>query len=331
VKALVCESLEDGAVCWQAVAEPEPDEQQLLVAVKAASVNFPDALLTRGRYQVRLQPPFVPGMEIAGEVIAVGSATSGYAVGDRVAAVLPQFGGFAERIAVSPEFTCKLPAELPFDVAACVPSVYATAYYGLVNRALLIPGETVLVLGATGGVGMAAISLAKAMGAQVVAAVGSEEKAALASRLGADHVINYSIQDLKLAVKDYTGGVGADIVVDPVGGELTEQALRAIAWGGRHLVIGFAAGDIPAVATNLLLLKSASLVGVNFGGYTSRFTGPAQEINQQVLAMMASDKSLWPLISRRIPMAEGGEAIARLLARTGMGKIVLTLENPGTH
>jgi NADPH2:quinone reductase len=143
-------------------------------------------------------------------------------------------------------------------------------------------------------------------------------------------VINYSIQNLKLAVKDYTGGVGADIVVDPVGGELTEQALRAIAWGGRHLVIGFAAGDIPAVATNLLLLKSASLVGVNFGGYTSRFTGPAQEINQQVLAMMASDKSLWPLISRCIPMAEGSEAIGSLLARTGVGKIVLTLENRDT-
>ena len=326
MKALVCQSLEDAALSWQSVAEPKPDAAQLLVEVKAASVNFPDALLMQGKYQIRMQPPFIPGMEVSGEVIGVGATTSGFVVGDRVAAVLPQFGGFAERIALSPGFTCKIPADLPFDIAACIPSVYATAYYGLVNRAQLVAGEIVLVLGAAGGVGMATISLAKALGAVVIAAVGSEEKAALVARFGADHVINYSKDDLKQAVKDHTNGGGADIVVDPVGGDRTEQALRAIAWGGRHLVIGFAAGAIPAVATNLLLLKSASLVGVNFGGYTSRFTDPAQKICQQVITMMAADASLWPLVSRRIPMAEGGEAIAGLLARTGVGKVVLTLD-----
>jgi NADPH2:quinone reductase len=265
-------------------------------------------------------------MEIAGEVIAVGAATSGFVIGDRVATVLPEFGGFAERVAVNPLFTCKLPSDLPFDIAACIPSVYATVFYGLVNRAQLLTGETVLVLGAAGGVGMAAISLAKALGAKVIAAVGSEDKVALVTRLGADHVINYSRDDLKRAVRDHTNGGGADIVVDPVGGTRTEQALRTIAWGGRHLVIGFAAGAIPAVATNLLLLKSASLVGVNFGGYTSRFTGPAMEICQQVIEMMAADASLWPLVSRRIPMAEGGEAVASLLTRQGVGKIVLALD-----
>lgn len=327
MKALVCQSLEETALSWQSVVEPKPLAGQLLVAVKAASVNFPDALLTKGRYQIRLQPPFVPGMEVSGEVIEVGTATSGFAVGDRVAAVLPEFGGFAERIALSPGFTCKIPATLPFDIAACIPSVYATAYYGLVNRARLVAGEFVLVLGAAGGVGMATISLAKALGAVVIAAVGNEEKAALVARFGADHVINYSKDDLRQAVKAHTNGCGADIVVDPVGGDRTEQALRAIAWGGRHLVIGFAAGAIPAVATNLLLLKSASLVGVNFGGYTSRFTDPARKICQHVITMMAEDASLWPLISRRIPMAEGGEEISALLARAGVGKIVLTLDD----
>lgn len=323
----MCQSLEETSLSWQSVVEPKPVAEQLLVEVKAASINFPDALLMKGRYQIRLQPPFIPGMEVSGKVVGVGTTTSGFAVGDRVAAVLPEFGGFAERIVLSPRFTYKIPVDLPFDVAACIPSAYATAYYALVNRAQLVYGETVLVLGAAGGVGMASISLAKALGAVVIAAVGNEEKAALVARFSADHVINYSKDDLSQAVKAFTNGGGADIVVDPVGGDRTEQALRAIAWGGRHLVIGFAAGAIPAVATNLLLLKSASLVGVNFGGYTSRFTDPAKKICQHVITMMAEDASLWPTISRRIPMAEGGESISGLLARAGVGKIVLTLDD----
>jgi NADPH2:quinone reductase len=325
MRALVCHSLEGPAPTWETVAEPQPGADDVLIAVRAGSVNFPDALLLRGKYQIRLEPPFVPGMEVAGEVLAVGAATSGFAVGDRVAAILTGFGGFAERVAVTSDYVFKMPANLSFDVAACIPSVYATAYYGLVSRARLVTGETVLVLAAAGGVGMAATSLAKALGATVIAAVGSAEKAELATRIGADHVINYSEADLKQTVRDITGGQGVDIVVDPVGGDITEQALRAIAWDGRHLVIGFAAGKIPAIATNLLLLKSASLVGVNYGGYAAHYSGPAGEICQQVMALLAQDESLQPLISRRVSMPEGGPVIASLLDRSGSGKTVLTL------
>ncbi len=325
MRALVCHSTDGSDPVWESVAEPKHGAEDILVAVRAASVNFPDALLLRGQYQVRLAPPFVPGMEVAGQVLAVGAATSGFAVGDRVAAVLTGFGGFAERVSVSPDYVFKMPANLSFDVAACIPSVYATAYYALVSRAQLVAGETVLVLAAAGGVGMAATSLAKSLGAHVIAAVGSAEKAGLATRAGADHVINYSEADLKQSVRDLTQGRGVDIVVDPVGGDITEQALRAIAWDGRHLVIGFAAGNIPAIATNLLLLKSASLVGVNYGGYAAHYSGPAGEICQQVMALLAQDESLQPVISRRVPMPEGGSVIASLLDRSGLGKTVLTL------
>jgi|AP95_1055475.scaffolds.fasta_scaffold00067_25 NADPH2:quinone reductase len=324
MKALVCQS--DRNLVWQTVKEPVPAEDELLVSVKAASVNFPDALVIQGKYQVRLEPPFIPGMEVAGEVLATGAATRGFTVGDRVSAVLPGFGGFAERITVSPDHTFQIPDKLPFDVAACVPSVLATVYYGLVNRAAFVTGETVLVLGAAGGIGSASITLAKKLGAKVIAAVGTEDKAAIARSLGADHVINYSQCSLKEKVKDITQGQGADIVIDPVGGDTTEQALRAIAWDGRHLVIGFAAGDIPVISTHLLLLKSASMVGVNFGGFTSNFGSAAKKICETVNNMMATDHSIWPLISGHIPMQAGSDAIASLPGRTSIGKIVLTLD-----
>lgn len=323
MKALVCHSLDGSAPVWESVAEPQLADGDLLIGVCSASVNFPDALLLQGKYQVRLEPPFVPGMEVAGEVLEVAAGGSDFAVGDRVVAVLTGFGGFAERVAVAERNVTRIPGNLPFDVAACVPSVYATAYFGLRDRANLSAGETVLVLAATGGVGMAATKLARSMGARVIAAVGSEAKASLARDFGADHVINYAETALKDTVKELTGGQGADVVVDPVGGEMSEQALRAIAWDGRHLVIGFAAGAIPRIATNLLLLKGASLVGVNFGGHAMRFSESTGTICQQVMSLMAKDDALWPLISRREPMAEGGAAIAGLLDRSGVGKVLL--------
>lgn len=324
MKALVCQS--DRTLTWQSVEEPAPADDELLISVKAASINFPDALVIEGKYQIRLEPPFIPGMEVAGEVLATGAAIRGFTVGDRVSAVLPEFGGFAERITVHADHAVQIPDKLPFDIAACVPSVWATVYYGLVHRAALVTGETVLVLGAAGGIGSASITLAKKLGATVIAAVGSEHKATIARSLGADHVINYSQCSLKEKVKDITQGQGADIVIDPVGGDLTEQALRAIAWDGRHLVIGFAAGDIPAISTHLLLLKSASMVGVNFGGFTANFGGSAKKICETVNDMMANDHSIWPLISSHIPMQAGSEAIASLPGRNSIGKIVLTLD-----
>jgi NADPH2:quinone reductase len=331
MKALVCESLTDsmgkGSMVWRSVAEPVMGDDQLLISVKAASVNFPDSLLVEGKYQVRLEPPFTPGMEVAGVVTAVGPQAAGFDIGDRVAAVLPEFGGFAERISVSPQFAFSVPDPLPFDIATCIPSVYATVYYGLKNRAALATGETVLVLGAAGGVGVAAIKLAKRLGATVIAAVSSEKKANVARSCGADHVINYSEDSLKLEVRKFTAGRGADVVVDPVGGEISEQALRAIAWDGRHLVVGFAAGDIPKISTHLLLLKSASMIGVNFGGFTSQFSEDAKAICEQVFELLAADASLWPLVSQHVPMQLGSDAIASLPARTSLGKVVLTLED----
>jgi len=324
MKALVCQSLESGALSWQTVTDPDFDKGELLIAVKASSINFADTLLVRGHYQIRLTPPFVPGMEVAGEVIAVGADVSGFASGDRVAAVLPEFGGFAEQVAVSANSVFKLPENLPLEVAACIPSVVATAYYGLVHRAALVAGETVLVLGASGGVGMASISLAKKFGAKVIAAVSGDEKGFTATQLGADHVINYSQGELKQTVKDITNGAGVNIIVDPVGGELTQQALRAIAWDGRHLVVGFAAGDIPEIATNILLLKSATMMGVNFGGFSSKFDGPAKQICDHVVALLAGDHSLWPLISRRLPMSTFGSDLSSS-PQSRPGKIVLSL------
>lgn len=324
MKALVCQSLESGTLSWQIVADPDFGKDELLIAVKESSINFADTLLVRGNYQIRLTPPFVPGMEVAGEVIAVGADVSGFAPGDRVAAVLPEFGGFAEQVAVSARSVFKLPKNLPLDVAACIPSVVATAHYGLVHRAALITGETVLVLGATGGVGMASIGLGKKLGAKVIAVVSSDEKGLVASQLGADHVINYSQLELKQTVKDITGGAGVDIIVDPVGGELTKQALRAIAWDGRHLVVGFAAGNIPAIATNILLLKSATMMGVNFGGFSAKFDGPAKQICDHVIALLAGDHSLWPLISRRVPMSTFGSDLSSS-PQSSLGKIVLSL------
>jgi NADPH2:quinone reductase len=327
MKALVCQSLDDGNLSWQSVAEPEADAGRLLLEVKAASVNFPDALLVQGKYQIRLQPPFIPGMEVAGVVSAVGAAVTDIMVGDRVSAVLPEFGGFAERVSVKPEFTFKIPDSLPFDIAACVPSVYATSYYALCHRARLQRNETVLVLGAAGGVGMATIALAKKMGANVIAAVSSDAKAEAVRNYGADHVVDYIRSDLKSAVAELTEGRGVDIVVDPVGGDISLQALRTLAWDGRHLVIGFAAGDIPRIATNRLLLKSISMIGVNFGGFTTRYDQQAKQICQQMNDWLAQDHALWPMISESTPMQDGGGVVASFLSRKSIGKRILLLES----
>jgi NADPH2:quinone reductase len=323
VKALVCQSLDGSELSWQTVAEPEVEAGQLLIDVKAASVNFPDALVVQGKYQVRLQPPFVPGMEVAGVVCA---ASPGFAPGDRVSAVLPGFGGFAERVAVSPGSVFKIPDALPFDIAACVPSVYATAYYALTQRAHLQPGETVLVLGAAGGIGMAATGLASKMGARVIAAVSSDSKGSTARKYGADHLVNYKETDLKEAVASFTDGAGVDVVVDPVGGDITQQALRCLAWDGRHLVIGFAAGDIPQVAANRLLLKNISMIGVNFGGFTTRYEQQAKQVCEQMNDWLAQDSTLWPEIAERSAMAAGGAVLTRFLDRKSIGKRILLVE-----
>jgi len=326
VNALLCTALEGpGALRWTAVATPALAPDELRVRVRAAGVNFGDVLLTRGGYQIRPPLPLVPGMEIAGEVLEAGDAVRGFTRGDRVAAVLPGFGGFAEHVTVRAEHAFPCDARLPFEVAACIPSVYGTAWYALTTLAALRAGETVLVLGAAGGVGSAAIRLAKTLGATVIAAAGDASRAAFAARTGADHVIDCGSTDLREALRAITAGHGGvDVTIDPVGGAASEAALRSLAWGGRHLVVGFASGTIPAIAANLVLLKGAALIGVNFGGYSTRFPEAAIAIYRRLVEMLADDHSLWPPQLECLPMSLGAEALRRLEAREVLGKLVLT-------
>jgi NADPH:quinone reductase len=326
VNALLCPSL-DGpqALRWQAHELPPPAATEIRVRVDAAGVNFGDVLLTRGKYQIRPPLPLVPGMEIAGEVLETGAAVSGFARGDRVAAVMPEFGGFSECVNVRAEHAFHGDARLPAEVAACIPSVYGTAWYALDTLAGLRAGELVLVLGAAGGVGSASVQLAKKRGATVIAAVGDAAKAEFARACGAEEVIDCGRQDLRAALRDIaTTRGGVNLTIDPVGGSATEAALRGLAWGGRHLVVGFASGSIPAVAANLVLLKGAALLGVNFGGYALRFPDRAAAIYRALVIMLAEDPGLRPLRLERVPMRDGADALARMEARSVLGKIVLT-------
>jgi NADPH2:quinone reductase len=326
VNALLCASL-DGpqALRWQAHELPPPAATELRVRVTAAGVNFGDVLLTRGKYQIRPPLPLVPGMEIAGEVLEAGAAVRGFARGDRVAAVMPEFGGFGECANVRAEHAFHNDARLPDEVAACIPSVYGTAWYALDTLAGLRAGELVLVLGAAGGIGSASVQLAKKLGATVIAAVGDAAKAEFARACGADQVIDCARAELRAALRELTatrGGV--NLAIDPVGGSATEAALRNLAWGGRHLVVGFASGGIPAVAANLVLLKGAALLGVNFGGYALRFPDRAAAIYRTLVTMLAEDPGLRPPRLERVPMRDGAGALARMEARGVLGKSVLT-------
>jgi NADPH2:quinone reductase len=326
VNALLCSSL-DGpqALRWQAHELPPPAATELRVRVDAAGVNFGDVLLTRGKYQIHPPLPLVPGMEIAGEVLEAGAAVRGFARGDRVAAVMPEFGGFSECVNVRAEHAFHADARLPAAVAACIPSVYGTAWYALDTLAGLRAGERVLVLGAAGGIGSASIQLAKKRGATVIAAVGDAAKARFARACGADEVIDCGREELRAALRELTAARGGvNLTIDPVGGTATETALRSLAWGGRHLVVGFASGSIPAVAANLVLLKGAALLGVNFGGYAQRFPDRAAAIYRTLVTMLAEDPGLRPPRLERVPMRDGARALARLEARGVLGKIVLT-------
>ena len=326
VNALLCASL-DGpqALRWQAHELPPPAATEIRVRVDAAGVNFGDVLLTRGKYQIHPPLPLVPGMEIAGEVLEAGAAVRGYARGDRVAAVMPEFGGFSECVNVRAEHAFHGDERLPAEVAACIPSVYGTAWYALDTLADLRAGELVLVLGAAGGVGSASIQLAKKRGATVIAAVGDAAKARFAHACGADEVIDCGREELRDSLRELTAAYGGvDLTIDPVGGSATEAALRGLAWGGRHLVVGFASGSIPAVAANLVLLKGAALLGVNFGGYALRFPDRAAAIYRTLVAMLAEDPGLRPPRLERVPMRDGAGALARMEARGVLGKIVLT-------
>jgi NADPH2:quinone reductase len=323
MRALICDtygSLDD--LRLGELPDPKPGAGEALIQVDAAGVNFPDLLLVRGLYQFRPEPPFAPGGECAGTVIAVGEGVDSGLVGRQVFATCLS-GAFAERVKVDANAIVPLPAGLSLHDAAGVGITYGTSLYALQQRAGLRAGETLLVLGAAGGVGLAAVQIGKAMGATVIAAASNAEKLAVAAESGADHGIDYSTETLKDRIKALTGGRGVDVIYDPVGGGLSELAFRNIAWDGRHLVIGFAAGDIPRLPLNLMLLKNASVVGVFWGTWTQRDPAAATA-NLEQLGRWLSDGTLRPRV-KTYPIENFADALAEIDQRRVMGKVVLTL------
>ena len=309
------------ALRWTELPTPQPAAGQVLVAIQAASLNFPDLLIVQNKYQIKPPLPFVPGAEYAGVVQAVGEGVTHLSVGDSVAC-LSGTGGFGTHTLAPAALCMPLPPGFSAVDGAAFIMTYATSHHALMDRAQLQAGETVLVLGAAGGVGTAAIQIAKAAGARVIAAASSDEKCALCTRLGADASINYSRQNLRDELKTLTGGKGPDVVYDPVGGDYTEQAFRSIAWRGRYLVVGFAAGPIPALPLNLPLLKGASLVGVFWGDFAKREPAANAAMMRELAGWYAQGR-IKPVIDQTMPMAELKAAFAHMGSRGVMGKLVL--------
>jgi NADPH2:quinone reductase len=320
--AWFCETLSgpDGLV-WKEVPTPEPGPGQVRIAIRAASLNFPDILIVQGKYQFKPPLPFVPGSEYAGVVDAVGSGVTRVQVGDAVAA-LGSIGGFASHGLVDEARVMKLPPGFGFVDAAAFTLTYGTSHHALVNRAALQPGETLLVLGAAGGVGSSAIQIGKALGARVIAAASSDDKCSFCRTLGADETLNYTTGNLREALKSLTGGKGVDVVYDPVGGDLAEPVFRSVAWRGRYLVIGFAQGSIPSLPLNLPLLKEASIVGVFWGEWVRREPA-ASAAGMAQLAQWYAQGLVKPAIDRQLPMRELAQAYRRMATREVRGKIVL--------
>ncbi|MBX7100535.1 MAG: NADPH:quinone oxidoreductase family protein [Myxococcaceae bacterium] len=300
---------------------PVPGPGEVRVTVKAAGVNFPEVLLSYGRYQFKPPPPFIPGGEASGVVSAVGDGVTSLAVGDRVAGTLIH-GTFAEEVLFPELALVKLPDAVGFEAGAVTLLTYATTIHALVDRAALKAGETLLVLGAAGGVGTAAVQLGKLLGARVIAAASTPEKLAFCRAMGADEVVDYGRDDLKDQVKALTHGDGANVVYDPVGGKYSEAALRAIAWEGRHLVVGFATGEIPRLPLNLTLLKGCQVVGVFWGSFAMREPKKNRANGEQLLRWVADGK-LRPHLDATLPFARAGEALERLERREVKGKLAL--------
>lgn len=322
MRAVLCSTLTGpDALTVGELPAPSPGPGEVAVDVRAAGLNFPDVLLSYGKYQFKPTPPFVPGGELAGVVAEVGAGVTRFAKGDRVAGTLLH-GAFAERV-VLPEAACvAIPAEIPFETAAATLLTYVTTLHALEDRAKLRAGETMLVLGAAGGVGVAAIQLGKLLGARVLAAASTDEKVAFCRARGADEGIVYTREDLKERAKALTSGRGVDVVYDAVGGAYSEAALRAIAWEGRHLVVGFAAGDIPKIPLNLVLLKGCQIVGVFWGSFAMR-DPTANRAHSVQLFQWISEGRLSPAIDEVFPFTRASEALQKLERREVKGKLVL--------
>jgi NADPH2:quinone reductase len=325
MKAMLCKAFGPAeTLVLEDISSPTAKANEVLIDVHAAGVNFPDTLIIEGKYQFKPPFPFSPGGEASGVVAAVGEKVSHLKVGDRVMA-LTGWGSFAEQVAVPAYNVLPMPPSMDFISGAAFSMTYGTSMHALKQRANLQAGETLLVLGASGGVGLAAVEIGKAMGARVIAAASSAEKLAVAKNAGADELINYKDSSLKEELKRLTGGKGVDVIYDPVGGDLFEEAFRSIGWNGRFLVVGFAAGGgIPALPANLPLLKGASLVGVFWGSFAQRQPQDNAANFQQLFAWHAEGK-IKPLVSQTFPLAEAAKAIDTLGQRKAVGKVVVNV------
>lgn len=322
MQAWLCENpVGVDALNWKELPTPQPGPGQVLIRIQAASLNFPDLLIVQNKYQMKPELPFVPGSEYAGTIEAVGEDVKHLVVGQTVAC-LSGTGGFATHTLAPSKLCLPLPDGFSATDGAAFIMTYATSHHALVDRAQLKTGETVLILGAAGGVGTAAIQIAKAMGAKVIAAASTDEKCALCSSLGADETINYSQQNLREALKELTQGRGPDVIYDPVGGELAEPAFRSIAWRGRYLVVGFAGGPIPSLPLNLPLLKGASLVGVFWGDFARR-EPKANAAMMVELSQWYAQGKIKPVIDRTLPMSELKAAYTLMGSRSVKGKLVM--------
>ena len=307
----------------QETAIPVITDKQVLIEVKACGVNFPDALIIQNKYQFKPELPFAPGGEVSGIVLETGTKVKHLKPGDRVLA-LCGWGGFAEQVAVDANRVFPIPAEMDFYTAASTLYNYGTSYHALKDRAVLKPGETLLVMGAAGGVGIAAVELGKLMGATVIAAASSDDKLLLCKKKGADHVINYTSEDLRTRIKEITGEKGVDVIYDPVGGKLAEPALRSIAWKGRYLVVGFASGEIPQLAFNLPLLKGCSVMGVFWGSFAEKEPAQSMQNLGELLQWLRNGK-IKQSIHKIYSLAEGPKAIQDLIDRKIKGKAIVKI------
>ena len=326
MKAVVCKAWgPPESLVIEERASPQPGPGTVLVSVKAANVSFPDTLIIQNKYQTKPELPFVPGSEVAGVVKAVGAGVESWKVGDRVSGQASQ-GGYAEEVVLAADRLLAVPDPRDFAAAAVLGSAYGTSYYALTERGQLQSDETLMVLGASGGVGLAAVEIGKALGARVIACASSEERLAVCRAHGADEAINYAAEDMRARVKAITKGNGVDVIYDPVGGPYSEPALRDMAWGGRFLVVGFAAGDIPRIPHNLPLIKGCSIVGVWIGQFAKKDPARHKANAAEVWKWMAQGK-IKPHISASYPLERVADALNALTERKVAGKVVLTPES----
>lgn len=324
MQAIVCHELTGpAALRLDEVAVPRPDPGQVRIRVRACGVNFADSLITRGQYQKQPQPPFSPGFEVSGEVLEMGAGVQGMAIGDRVIAITPH-GGYAEQVIADRDRCVLMPAAMSWEHGAAFPVVFGTSHIALWRRARLRAGETLVVHGASGGVGLTAVAIGKRLGATVIATANGREKLKVAGEHGAHHLIDCSHEDVRTRIKDLTNGRGADVVYDPVGGELFNASLRSIAFEGRILIIGFAGGSVPQIPANHLLVKNVDVIGVNWPAY-SELNPAAMKESFETLMQWYLDGEIRPHVSATYPLKDAFEALNQLLTRKSSGKVIITV------